>query len=319
MSAFRRFLSWMAPVLGTSAVVTAVTGVPRAAHAFCRLTTEMPLAGDTCSEDGISLAWSRSCISFSMTDRGRTDPPLDDMRDVADRSFETWTSVTCSGKPLSLSIRETEALGECDQPQYNAQAPNANTVIFVSDWAARRLPRDAFGLTLVWHSPDTGEIYDADMQINETLGTLAICNGTCPSGRVDLQNVMTHEAGHFLGLGHSDRNEATMAALASAGEIRKRDLADDDRDGLCSIYAAGKAPSCGGAADYAPDCGFAASCDPPQQERACRTRPRASASGCSVSGWGAQDASSAALAGLCAALLAAALMLRSGTRFSRRR
>jgi hypothetical protein len=234
------------------------------AHPYCRLTTKMPLPGDTCSQQGVGLAWQRACISFSMTQRQRPDPPLDTMRNVADTSFDTWMKVTCDGEPIALQVRETEALGECTTPEYNKRSANANTVIFVSDWSKRDLPMDAFGLTLVWHNPNSGEIYDADMQINETLGSLAVCRGTCLPGRVDLQNVLTHEAGHFLGLGHSSDLTATMAAKAMVGETKKRDLAQDDRDGLCEIYGGLAAADCG-ASDFEPDRGFSAMCTPPEQ------------------------------------------------------
>jgi hypothetical protein len=278
MDAFRRVPSWVASqrlrlVTLTAALICIEFGVlsPPRASAYCRLTTEMSTPGDTCARTGAGLFWERPCISFSMTDRRRTDPPLETLRDIAEVSFDSWLAVTCDGQRVGLEIRQTEALGECTTPEYNLNAANANTVIFVSDWAQRKLPQDAFGLTLVWHHPDTGEIHDADMQINETLGALAVCNGTCPAGSVDLQNVITHEAGHFLGLGHSDDTRATMAARAQVGEIRKRDLADDDRAGLCDIYGELPAQACDAFA-FEPDRGFSPMCMPPAQARTATSR-----------------------------------------------
>jgi hypothetical protein len=255
---------------------------PATANAFCRLTTEMPLPGDSCSNDGMGLAWRRPCISFSMTERRLDEPPLEDMRDVADASFLTWSNSTCGGRPVGLEIRETAELGECEDPEYNKRGPNANTVIFVSDWAKRELPPDAFGLTLVWHNPESGQIYDADMQINETLGALTICRGSCAAGKVDLQNVLTHEAGHFLGLGHSPESGATMASRATVGEVKKRDLTEDDRGGLCSIYDEPLTDRCT-QADFDPDRGFSPICKPP----AVVASP-SSNSGCSVATPGGQ-------------------------------
>jgi MYXO-CTERM domain-containing protein len=305
MSAFRRVLGWRAHSHIQVAVAFAMLAWQAStAHAFCRLTTKMPLPGDTCAEQGAPLAWKRQCISFSMTDRRRNDPPLEEIRNVADASFATWADVTCGGQPVALDIRETLALGECANPEYNRTAANANTVIFVSDWDARKLPRDAFGLTLVWHNPDSGEIYDADMQINETLGMLSVCNGVCPSGRVDLQNVITHEAGHFLGLGHSDDTRATMAARAPVGETKKRDLADDDRAGLCSIYPTPPAASCE-RSDFEPDRGFSPVCMPPSQKAVRQS------SACTVSHAGVPGPRGA---WSLAALGAAAILLRRRSR-----
>ena len=56
------------------------------------------------------------------------------------------------------------------------------------------------------------------------------------SGRVDLQNALTHELGHILGFAHSDAQEATMFASAIPGETEKRDLYEDDIQGVREVY-----------------------------------------------------------------------------------
>lgn len=235
------------------------------AAAYCRLTTDMPKGTASCATTGVGLEWKRACISYSLVERSDSSPPFETVRDVTDTSFRTWNRVTCDGEPLGLALAQTEQLGECEVPEYNKSSANANTIIFVTDWKERELPADAFGLTLVWHNPETGEIYDADMQINETLGRLAVCRGPCSRGQVDLQNVITHEAGHFLGLGHSNVSSATMASRATVGETKKRDLDDDDVDGLCAIYGELAEVSCE-TTDFTPDRGFSPVCMPPPPE-----------------------------------------------------
>jgi len=237
------------------------------AAAYCRLTTDMPTASQTCATTGVGLAWKRNCISYSLVKRSDPLPLFETVRDVTDTSFRTWNRVTCGGEALGLQLAQTEQLSECTDPGYNKNSANANSIIFVQDWAERELPPDAFGLTLVWHNPNSGEIYDADMQINETLGTLAVCRGSCGRGEVDLQNVITHEAGHFLGLGHSNVSSATMASRATVGEIKKRDLDADDIAGLCAIYGDYAQAVCE-AMDFTPDRGFSPECKPPPVEGA---------------------------------------------------
>jgi hypothetical protein len=229
-------------------------------QAYCLLTTDMPQPGNVCASTGINLAWRRSCLSFSMMPRASESPDFERIRDVTEESFRTWTDVRCDHGPVGLRVGQTQALGECEDPEYNQIGPNANTIIFVENWRARELPPDAFGLTLVWHNPDTGEIYDADMQINETLGELALCGPQCTEGRVDLQNVITHEAGHFFGLGHSTANTATMSSRARVGEVSKRDLSTDDEQGLCAIYGEDESdPECS-SSDFMPENGFSPEC-----------------------------------------------------------
>ena len=63
----------------------------------------------------------------------------------------------------------------------------------------------------------------------------------------DLQNTITHEAGHFVGLAHSNVAGATMNPTTSPGETAKRSLSADDIAGVCAIYPEAKGGcGCGG-------------------------------------------------------------------------
>ena len=52
----------------------------------------------------------------------------------------------------------------------------------------------------------------------------------------DIQNTVTHEIGHMVGLGHSDVEKATMYASALDQELKKRDLDADDIQAVCTLY-----------------------------------------------------------------------------------
>lgn len=231
------------------------------ASAYCRLTTADPSAAGTCSTEGRGLAWDRQCISYTVVPRTRDDIPLDVIRDTIDESFDQWLDVSCTSGKLPLMLGQTEQLGMCTDAQYNRYGPNANTIMFLDTWEGKDFPREAFGLTLVWHDPESGKIYDADMQLNETIAPIAVCGeGDCDRD-VDLANVVTHEAGHFLGLGHSNVFGATMSANAQLDEVSKRSLEQDDREGICSIYGREPPPVCDRqAGDFSPDRGFTPRC-----------------------------------------------------------
>ena len=65
--------------------------------------------------------------------------------------------------------------------------------------------------------------------------------GSCIS--TDAGSILTHEAGHMLGLDHpSDQPSATMYAFYSRGSTALRVLDADDVDGVCTVYPAGGAP-----------------------------------------------------------------------------
>jgi MYXO-CTERM domain-containing protein len=54
-----------------------------------------------------------------------------------------------------------------------------------------------------------------------------------------LASIVTHEIGHFIGIGHSDDVNATMFASAERTSIEKRTLDQDDINAVCDIYPPG--------------------------------------------------------------------------------
>ena len=73
------------------------------------------------------------------------------------------------------------------------------------------------------------------MVLNTGAGVFVRCAGTCISGEIDLLNTVTHEAGHYLGLGHSTTAGATMAPYGNPNETEKRTLEEDDIEGYCAL------------------------------------------------------------------------------------
>jgi len=82
--------------------------------------------------------------------------------------------------------------------------------------------------------------------INERLGPYARCpDAGCEPGTqsnpgpVDLQSIVTHEVGHFIGIGHSNVEGATMFPSSPRTQVSKRTLAPDDIAAVCEIYQPG--------------------------------------------------------------------------------
>ncbi|MEZ4749246.1 MAG: matrixin family metalloprotease [Bdellovibrionota bacterium] len=85
-------------------------------------------------------------------------------------------------------------------------------------------------------SPKAGMILDSDIIFNGVNHSFTVTNET---GKFDVQNIMTHEIGHLLGLGHEvtpEDTDATMHAMAIPLETKKRDLASNDIAGIQSAY-----------------------------------------------------------------------------------
>ncbi len=87
------------------------------------------------------------------------------------------------------------------------------------------------GVTQVYYKNNTGEILEADILLNDNFTFSTLVTNTNYIG-----NVITHEIGHFLGLGHSQVMGSSMFYALSRGQSQ---LASDDKAGVYSIYPNG--------------------------------------------------------------------------------
>jgi hypothetical protein len=182
--------------------------------------------------------WRNACVSYDIQRNASRQIPYDTAAAVVAAAFAKWTGATCpveSGEATRVSISARD-LGpvDCDQVEYNRFAgPNQHVIIFHDDvWPYVNDVNNTLGLTTVTFDSETGEIYDADTEIN---GTVPLSTDDPPSG-FDLASIVTHEMGHFLGLAHSADPSATMWAFHTPGSTSMRTLTNDDVEGLCSIY-----------------------------------------------------------------------------------
>lgn len=109
-----------------------------------------------------------------------------------------------------------------DQPELNELYFSTDPNIFGAG---------VIGVTQVAFKEETGEIVSADVLINDNF-PLSLVN----TDQYFLGNIITHELGHFLGLGHGQTAGSTMFFEATRGQYQ---LDDDDKAGLYTIYPTG--------------------------------------------------------------------------------
>jgi uncharacterized protein (TIGR03382 family) len=117
---------------------------------------------------------------------------------------------------------------------------NQNELTGLEDWPYQD---GAIAVTLVTLNGATHEILDADIVFNLEQHTFRVIGS--PNAKDthddddadDVQNTLTHELGHALGLMHNAA-DATVVMFPGAvpGEIHKRVLASDDAAGLGALY-----------------------------------------------------------------------------------
>jgi predicted Zn-dependent protease len=219
---------------------------------------------------GKYLYWESGCVFLTVDAAGTKEIAGEAEFAVIDSAIQTWNTAatSCSYiKVMNQGRREVETGRD-----------NVNIIKFrdqswcrpaSGDDMARCHPDSAAGITTATYVDDPtsdrdGAIVDADIELNGenfSIGTNGQSLGTSPCIS-DLQNTLTHELGHLLGLEHTCRamgdpdrvddqgravpscvstsdpviTEATMYNFQDCGEVKKATLEPDDVAGLCGIY-----------------------------------------------------------------------------------
>jgi hypothetical protein len=175
---------------------------------------------------------------------------------VIQEAFDKWAAADCGGAGPSFRIVAKGEIG-CGVAEYNQDAPNANVFMFRDDDWPYAGSVDTLALTTLTYNVETAEIYDADVEFNSFQTTFTTSDEPIEIVS-DLSSVVTHEAGHFLGLSHSSFETAVMRGIGyQPGTTDLRVLTADDVAGICEIYPPGRDPgdSCGPRHGFSRECG----------------------------------------------------------------
>lgn len=259
-------------LIGTMIAAVAIFAAEDA-EAFCRSTScrttaakECPTDDDMCPTTGAKLFWPTSCLSYATNRLGSQDLDPADTRAVIRLAFQAWTDVKCAdGTIAKMAFIERDPV-PCKKSEYNKTAPNVNVILFQdNDWKYRGID-GTLAKTSVTYNDDTGEIYDADIEVNAANNTVTIDDEDI---EYDLQAIMTHEVGHFIGIAHSPLSSAVMYASYSPGSVSQRKLAEDDIAAVCGIYPADSTAAC----NAEPKNGYSERCDGEEPGGLCSTQP----------------------------------------------
>jgi hypothetical protein len=234
-----------------------LVATPLAASAFCRTTTvHEPIPYDPvasgCWTQGKALAWPQGAhVGYSLSKAASDQVTIADATRVADLAFEAWNQAACTGGGVDIdaydegTVSAEAAADDCGLVQCDPTVHDTQHVIVFDDqvWPHND-PSNTLALTTVTYGVDSGEIYDADTEVNTAQHTIT-AEEPPPAGVYDLQAILTHEAGHFLGMAHATTTTPIMFAQYQPGAVT---LTDDDVAGICNIYPPAQ-PKAGGCAE----------------------------------------------------------------------
>jgi Matrixin len=212
---------------------------PSRARAFCREVTASPPKGYDPAADGCftgsggglpTLFWRNQCVGYSLQRDASRQVSLADATRVAGDAFAAWSGASCAqgGNPSVLPSAFPPV--SCDAVP--SQEHN-NPIIFHDDSWPYSDGANAIGFTTLTVDLTTGDILGAAIEINSANFTI-VADPPAPTGAYDLESILTHEAGHFLGLAHSASPGAVMYAFYRPGSTV---LSADDVAGICAIYS----------------------------------------------------------------------------------
>ena len=140
--------------------------------------------------------------------------------DVITVSAETWDKET-SAQVFSYVASTDKTSGNLDG--YN-----------VVDWGRYR--NGVIAVTMIWRYAASGDIAEVDMKLN----TRYSWSLSGEAGKMDVQNIVTHEFGHWAGLNDlyaSEDGLLTMYGYSGYGVTYQRTLGLGDSLGIQAVYA----------------------------------------------------------------------------------
>jgi Metallo-peptidase family M12 len=263
-----RGLRRMGAMLAAAGVASAAVLVCRPASAYVRYKTE----------GGSGFFWAVATVPITTYPDDFSEPTMstDQVIGAVMGAASAWSFGQNPCTYLNLQV------GVSTEPTPVPANDGHNTLVFRSNsWCG--LAADgtcttdydpsALAVTTDTASKKSGQIVDSDIEINAADYTWAdVIADPSLSNDQDLQNALTHEMGHLIGLDHTCYDPSsglpqpyddaglpvpacpgsaavqatTMYPSADPGDTQKRTLAPDDQAGVCGIYPVDDPPMVAG-------------------------------------------------------------------------
>ncbi len=230
------------------AAFLATTLAASTASAWCAVTTCKPekencnVDENGCSRVGARVRWPSLPIEYRFSAWQPGQLQREEARAAVRAAFNRWSDVLCGERRTSLRFVEREETGD-DKPLEAGARGSAPFGIYFRNLGWPYLGREDATLAQTNHvyGKKTGVIQYADIEINAGSRRFSTSED---AGGTDLQAVITHEVGHYIGLAHSRDPVSIMTssycdspeARCDKGKVVARRLSADDVAAVCALY-----------------------------------------------------------------------------------
>ena len=162
-----------------------------------------------CRDGGVPLHWPLSRVPYGAVMAGSPRQKLTgtDVTRIADLAFGAWKNAPCDGGTPSVEGFDDGPLASApdasDCINSDSCDPFTHDVIVFDDdgWPYDDNTANPLALTTVSYGVKDGRIFEAKTEINSAEYAFTTATSSdAGNDAYDLQSVLTHEAGHFLGL-----------------------------------------------------------------------------------------------------------------------
>lgn len=187
---------------------------------------------------GVFIRWPEPNVTYAVSTSALSPSESEDALAGVQAAFAAWSDVAGSSWTATYAGPGADHASSLDDVM-----DGQNSVTWES--LADSYP-NAIAVTFTWRNLFTMDIVEVDTVNNLDLPwdqdtTVADADAELADNAdaFDVQNIMAHEVGHWLHLGHVNLSDHTMYTYGSMGELQKRTLACGDEDGIQELYPDG--------------------------------------------------------------------------------
>ena|GEM_PF-1624633 len=191
------------------------------------------------TDSGVALKRLVLPIQYGINEKGTPDVPGIAERAAVDAAFATWGAISNSN--LAFNGGTTSAGFD--------PMDGMSTILWMDDASDNTLVvgrPDLLALTDVRFNVMSGAIVSADIAMNGVSFSWSVSgndNFSSLKGPADIQAVVTHEIGHFIGLDHVTNSMSVMFPTMYVGDTSPRSLSQDELSAAVFVYPSAGAPA----------------------------------------------------------------------------